>query len=140
MYSRGEYLSLPEDFLEDKAIIRIHNINDKEWYEHEVDKGIVMFFNDLKSYDLSRFDKIKAQYFNRNYKYFTKRDCLQLINFIHENKNKDIVVHCQFGRSRSVAVAVHLKNKYQYAIANKTDKELEKANDWMLTLFNKYDL
>ena len=31
MYSRGEYLSLPEDFLEDKAIIRIHNINDKEY-------------------------------------------------------------------------------------------------------------
>lgn len=139
VFSRGEYISLSEDFLIDKANIRIHNVRDKDWYDSEVKNGIVMFFNDLRIQDLSFLDRVKAQYLKGDYKYFTKKNCLEILNFIKSNKNKDIAVHCEYGKSRSVAIALYLKKKFNYEVMNKTEKELEKANDWMLRLMEKYD-
>lgn len=138
IFNRGDFEALEPTFLKDKAIIRIHDVTDKEWYNSKYPCGIELFFNDLRKSNLSFFEKLKANYLkNINATYFTKLQAEQLNNFINKNKNKDFIIHCQYGRSRSVGVAVFMVKNYNAIITNKTKEELKKANDWVIEMLEK---
>lgn len=139
VFSRGEFDSLPLDFLKDKAIIKVHSMKDREWFPSTVKNGIVLFFNDLKIYDLGFFDKLKAYYSDKRYSYFIKADALKILSFINKCKRRDIVIHCQFGNSISVAIAMYLRDNCKYTIQNKNNDELNLANDWVIKLLKKYE-
>jgi hypothetical protein len=53
IYSRGIYEQLPLVELKGKAIIRIHNLNDKKWYPNTEEGKLILFFDDLKLNNLS---------------------------------------------------------------------------------------
>mgnify|MGYP003589414328 FL=1 len=139
IYSRGKFLELSSDFLKDKAIIRIHNVTDYEWYKQETNQEncLELFFDDLGESQISFLDKwiIKL-----NLKFKTSNNPLnldqakQIIKFIEKNNGKDFVIHCEYGRSRSVAVALYLKEYFQYEIMNKTKEELSHPNTWVSLL------
>lgn len=137
IYSRGSYENLPLESLEGKAIIRIHNINDKKWYPHYEDKKLVLFFNDYKLNNLSFLDKIKG-ILGLNTLYLNKDIALNIINYIKENKDKDFIIHCEYGRSRSVAIGIFLRDNLGYKIINKKDSELSQYNDWVLYMLKKF--
>jgi rhodanese-related sulfurtransferase len=136
IYSRGEFENLPEDQLKNKAIIRIHNYNDKDWYNSNYPYGIELFFDDMKCVNLSWWDKLQGKYYNKdnNKKFFTAYQAKLLISFIEKNKNKDFIIHCEYGHSRSVAIGIFIKEQYKPSLINRTPKELLKANDWVLKL------
>ena len=136
IYSRGSYENLSQDFLSNKVIIRIHNIRDEKWYPIEEENKLVLFFNDIKMDNLSFMDKFKANLGFKT-KHLNKILAIKIVNYIKANKDKDFVIHCEYGRSRSVAVALFLKENLNYTIANKKDNELTKYNDWVLLLLKK---
>ena len=81
-------------------------------------------------------DKFKANLGFKT-KHLNKILAIKIVNYIKANKDKDFVIHCEYGRSRSVAVALFLKENLNYTIANKKDNELTKYNDWVLLLLKK---
>lgn len=144
VYSRGKFLELSEEFLYDKAIIRIHNIKDIVWYKSSEENPFVLelFFDDLNEEQLGWLDKLLAKLslsdkFKRNCKPLTDFQAQLLISFIcrHQGK-KDFIIHCEYGKSRSVAVGVFIANKFGYKIKNKTTNELNQANSWVLNRLN----
>lgn len=58
----------------------------------------------------------------------------EMIDFIKKNNDKDFVIHCEYGKKRSVAVAVFLKNFYGYTITNKTQEEQNNYNEYVYKL------
>lgn len=138
IYSRGSFEALPADFLTGKAIIRIHNVTDKKWYNTELPCGIELFFDDLKKDSLSFWEKQQAVWLpTENLLFFTSKQAKILCTFINQHQDKDFIIHCQYGRSRSVAVALFIKKFYSGKIANKEESELKKANNWVLELLEK---
>lgn len=137
IYSRGFYENLDVETLENKAIIRIHNINDKNWYPNKEDGKLILFFNDYKKNNISFIGKIKG-IIGLKTLYFNKKNALEIINYIKENKNKDFVIHCEYGRSRSIAIGIFLRDELGYKICNKKDSELTHYNDWVLFLLKKF--
>lgn len=155
VYSRGEYENLAESELKDKAIIRIHNSLDKKWYDYQDSLTLIqLFFDDLSPDNLSILEKFLAyhpawkkinQYnpwFNSEASYpIDLNQAKNLVEFIKKNKDNDFVIHCQYGRSRSVAVALFIKNHFDGIITNRTEKECQAANVWVLTILNDaYDI
>lgn len=138
IYSRGRFALLDDEFLANKAIIRIHNKKDLGWYDDKMANGIVLFFDDLKINDIPWKTRLKACYINADYDCFSKKDAQVLLKFIHANLEKDFVIHCEYGKSRSVAVAFFMKQEYNFKIMNKNKEEMLKGNDWMLKLLKKY--
>lgn len=134
IYSRGAYENLSG--LKDKAVIRIHNMNDKKWYPNEENGKLILFFNDLKTENISMVDKIKAN-IGMKTKCLNKIDAQKIINYIKKNQGKDFIVHCEYGKSRSVAVAIFLRDNFGYIINNKKEEELIHYNNWVLNMLKK---
>lgn len=137
IYSRGLYEELNSSDLEGKAVIRIHNLTDKKWYSEEEDGKLVLFFNDLKLNNISFIDKIKSQY-DFETTCFMKKHVQQIKKYINENKEKDLIIHCEYGKSRSVAISIYLRDYLNYKIINKEEKDLKKYNDWVLLMLKKF--
>lgn len=137
IYSRGSYENLKSEVLENKAIIRIHNINDKKWYPNKEENKLVLFFNDYKMHNISLFEKIKA-YLNFETTCLNKATAIEILDYINNNKEKDFIIHCEYGRSRSVAIAIFLRDNLGYTIKNKKEEELKHYNDWVLSLLQKF--
>jgi predicted protein tyrosine phosphatase len=153
VYSRGSFENLPEAQLANKAIIRIHNSWDKNWYNHENNREnqcIQLFFDDLSINNLTWAEKYMAYHpqWKKILKYYpwSKQNSSYpldlnqaklLIDFIKMHVSHDFIIHCQYGRSRSVAVAVFIKNHFDGIIENKTEQELQHANTWVLEMLNK---
>lgn len=137
IYSRGSYEGLNIDMLKNKAIIRIHNINDIKWYPNQENEKLILFFNDYKMHNLSFFQKIKGL-IGMKTSYLNKIDALKIIEYIKKNKEKDFIIHCEYGRSRSVAIALFLREFLGYKITNKEENELLKYNDWVLYLLKRF--
>lgn len=137
IYSRGMYEQLSLNEIKDKAIIRIHNLSDKKWYPEKEDNKLILFFNDLKLNNISFIDKIKAQY-NIETMCFMKKQVKEIKEYIEKNKNKDLIIHCEYGKSRSVAIGIFLRDNLNYIIINKEEKELIKYNDWVLLMLKKF--
>ncbi len=74
VYSRGEFNALSEEFLIDKAIIRIHNIKDKNWYPERETNRLILFFEDIKLSDFSFKEKI--------YYHLSKKIKIKILLFI----------------------------------------------------------
>lgn len=138
IYNRGEFESLDPDFLKNKAIIRIHNRTDQEWYKSVYPNGIELFFEDVDT--LSFLEKIKATRFESFVTCFTKSQAIDLLQFIRKNKNKDFLIHCQYGKSRSVAVGLFIRENFKGTIVNREEVELKTPNVWVLELLNKVNL
>lgn len=135
IYNRGEFEALPPEALNNKAIIRIHNYTDKDWYDSKYPNGIELFFEDVDT--LSFIEKMKAQYFEKNMTCFTKTQALELLSFIKKNKGKDFIIHCQYGKSRSVSVGLFIEKNFKGSIINREPQELKTPNQWVLELLNK---
>ena len=82
-------------------------------------------------------DKIKAQY-NIETMCFMKKQVKEIKEYIEKNKNKDLIIHCEYGKSRSVAIGIFLRDNLNYRIINKEEKELIKYNDWVLLMLKKF--
>lgn len=137
IYSRGSYENLSSEFLKDKAIIRIHNINDKQWYPNEEKNKLILFFNDEKKSNISFIEKYKAM-FGFETKCLNKQKAIKIIDYIKNNKEKDFIIHCEYGKSRSVAIAMFLRDNLGYSIINKKPEELKQYNDWVFFLLKKF--
>lgn len=138
VYSIGAFEQLSHEFKKDKAIIRMHNAKNKLWYEDtQAENTIWLFFDDIHLGSLSFIEKIKTIYLGLDSDLFSINQAKQAIKFIEANQDKDFIVHCEYGRSRSVAFSIFLKEHYGYNIANKTTDELKKANTLVLHLLNR---
>lgn len=137
IYSRGAYENLRPELLEGKAVIRIHNIHDENWYPNEEDGKLILFFNDYKSHNLSWVQKIKGLLGFKTI-YLNKQNTLRIIKYIKDNKHKEFIIHCEYGRSRSIAIGIFLTQQLGYKIVNKKNDELNQYNDWVLYLLKKF--
>lgn len=152
VYSNGEYESLDKEFLEGKAIIRIHNVSNKNFYPHHIDNGLVLFFNDIKKSDLKLSEKfilnktlllsnlmLQLKYNGDKNKidFFTYEQAKIITKFIYENKSKDFVIHCEFGKSRSMALAKFLNKYYDHNFGNRTVEDLKLVNDLVWEVLDK---
>lgn len=137
VYSRGEYNSLGAS-VRNRPTIRIHNIADRNFYPHSEEGKLVLFFNDEKIMNLSLWRMFKS-FFNLDNRCLNKKMTLEILEYLKKNEGKDIIVHCEYGQSRSVAVAMFLRDYYGYSIINKKEEELTKYNDWVLLLLKRYN-
>lgn len=150
IYSRGEYENLGQQELKNKAIIRIHNTVDKKWYASQDSSTLIqLFFDDLSPDSLSESEKFLAYHplWKKIYQYnpwfnhdvscpIDLNQAKAVVEFIKKNKDNDFIIHCEYGKSRSVAVALFIKNHFDAIIVNKTEKECQAANAWVLTILN----
>jgi len=60
-------------------------------------------FDDIVSIEEALIDKLQP---------FTNEQRDQVIDFINENKNRNFVIHCDAGISRSVAIGIFIQNKF----------------------------
>lgn len=138
VYSIGAFEQLSDEFKKNKAIIRMHNAKNESWYgDSQENNTIWLFFDDIHLGSLTFFERIKTIHLGMDSELFSVSQAKKAIQFIEDNKDKDFIVHCEYGRSRSVAFSVFLRDKYGYTIANKTEEELKKANTLVLHLLNK---
>ena len=137
VYSRGEYNSLGSS-VRNRPTIRIHNIADRNFYPHYEEDKLVLFFNDEKIMNLSLWRMFKS-FWNLEDRCLNKKMTIEILDYLRKNKGKDIIVHCEYGQSRSVAVAMFLRDYYGYSIVNKKEEELTKYNDWVLMLLKRYN-
>lgn len=147
IYNRGGFEGLEKEFLADKAIIRIHNIKDKDWYPEEEKGALVLFFNDLDYENLSFGEKmivkktpVLSNIFNLLYpnpEYFTSDMAQKTLKYISKNKTKDFVIHCEFGKSRSVAIGKYINKRYKHNVQNRTDDELNIYNTLVYKLLTE---
>lgn len=146
IYNRGGFEALEKEFLADKAIIRIHNIKDKDWYSEEQGR-LVLFFNDLDYENLNFAEKMivnKTPFLSNifsllypNPEYFTHDMAAETLSFISKNKTKDFVIHCEFGKSRSVAIGKYISKRYKHHVDNRTKDELKVYNTLVYKLLGK---
>src|SRR5579875_2449470 len=137
VYSIGAFEQLPEEFKKNKAIIRMHNSKNEVWYgDSQEEDTIWLFFDDIHLGSLTFMEKLKTIYLGMDSSLFSVKQAKTALKFINENIDKDFIIHCEYGRSRSVAFAVFLSQRYGYNIANKSQEELKKANTLVLYLLN----
>lgn len=143
VYNKGEFNQLSLDFLNNKAIIRIHNIKEKDWVNTLEIKNIInLYFDDINKEQLLWYEKIywylpsviQNQW---NIKFIKRTQALQIIEFIKNNKNMDFIIHCEFGKSRSVAIAMFIKQFYNGTLRNKEDYECQNYNRLVFNLLKK---
>jgi predicted protein tyrosine phosphatase len=138
VYSIGAFEQLPEEFKKNKAIIRMHNVKNETWYgDSQEENTIWLFFDDIHLGSLTFLEKLKTIHLGMDSNLFSVTQAKKSIKFINEHKDKDFIIHCEYGRSRSVAFAIFLNQHYGYNIANKSKEELKKANTLILYLLNK---
>ncbi len=136
VFSRSEFLNLQSDFLKNKKIIQIHNIHDKEWYPNQIPNGLVFFFEDRHLSEISFLKKFKAMKSIQS-TLFTKKDAMTIQQFIAKNQNFDFIIHCEYGKSRSVAIAYFMKTRFGFHVINKEEKDFQFQNSWMQFIFSK---
>jgi predicted protein tyrosine phosphatase len=116
----------------------MHNAKNESWYgDSQEENTIWLFFDDIHLGSLSFLERIKTIHLGMDSSLFSVNQAKRAIKFMAENKDKDFIVHCEYGRSRSVAFSVFLRDNYGYTIANKSDEDLTKANTLVLHLLNK---
>lgn len=71
------------------------------------------------------FCDIDGNYPINTYK-MKKTDAKKIIDFINQNQNRDIIVHCDYGVSRSAGIAAALSKYY-----NKTDEPFFNSNNYV---------
>lgn len=140
IYSRGEFEQLPKEFKQDKAIIRIHNINDKEFYPEKEDGAIVLFFNDVVPRKGMLNNILRLTGLTQPIHELNKKQAREILSYIYQNRNKDFVIHCEYGRSRSVAVGLFIEDIFGYLINNKKVKDRKFANQHVVNMLHKLDL
>lgn len=140
IYSIGEFNGLSEEFKKDKAIIRIHDISNKDFYPKEEDGALVLFFNDVVPRKGCINKLLYEIGFHEPIHEMSKEQAIKLLGFIYENRNKEFIIHCVYGRSRSVAVGVFLEEAYNFLIDNKSVKERAHANKHVVKLLHKFDM
>lgn len=134
VYSKGEFNQLDINFLNNKAIIRIHNIKEQGWINNPSIKNLLnLYFDDIRMNQLLWYEKFC--YFLPLFiqkkimlKFIKKEQALTLLSFIEDNKNSDFIIHCEFGKSRSVAVAKFIEDFYNGNLKNKTVEECKNYN------------
>lgn len=144
IYSLGEFLNLDNEILLNKAIIRIYNSKAKDWEEDNSENNVIkIFFDDIKKFQLKWYEKIDFFWIKN---FFTSKDdsillsdidAKKLISFIKKNKEKDFLIHCEFGKSRSVAVGLFIEKYFDGKIINKTKDECLGFNDLVIEKLEK---
>jgi hypothetical protein len=73
-------------------------------------KENIIFFQRDDIQKLSFFDELKHNFFPFK-NIFSKEDCKELIHFLEKNKaqEKNIIIQCEYGKSRSLTTAIVLK-------------------------------
>ena len=153
IFSRGEFIELPREELQNKAIIRIHSNRDKGWYDQDKYSNMLqVYFDDLTKENLKWYErwwcfhssfidimKISASWSGQEHVAYpiTYDTASEIIEFIKKNQKRDFVIHSEYGQSRSVAVGLFIKNNFGGILENKTIKECERANDWVLEVLEK---
>lgn len=138
VYGVGKFSELKNDFKKDKIIIKIHDIINIDFFEHTVPNGIALFFNDTVPIKKSIWEKILSVLGMSEYKdnFISEKQAKTLCEFIlyNKNKNQDYIIHCTYGKSRSVAVASFIEDYFKYKIANKTSEEISRKNPYVYEL------
>lgn len=150
IYSWDEYEGIEESFKVDKAIVRIHNPNAKIRYGNESSKNVTWsFFSDVDYPELSFKEKMKFLFFKGDWRLFSFDKAKIMVKFLEENKDKDFIIvyevylndngvpNLDYDR-RCLSVAKFLKNKYSHNLANKSEKDLDKANRLVSDIFLKF--
>jgi predicted protein tyrosine phosphatase len=78
-----------------------------------------------------RFSDVTAPrpYGDKHYLPISNATALDIIGFIEKNKDKNFLIHCQAGISRSSAICIYLNIKYGHKL---------KENFWMVSNPNKF--
>lgn len=143
VYSKGEFNQLPLGFLNNKAIIRIHNIKEQNWINHiPVENIINLYFDDINQNDLFWYEKIYIHLpiiiqNKLKMNFIKKNQILKLLDFIKRNKDFDFIIHCEFGKSRSVAVAKFIEDFYRGKLNNKKQADCKNYNTLVYNLLKK---
>lgn len=135
-FSQGEFRKLMQELndVDFKKYNVICIFNTYESVIHTPKSSLKLFFNDVNNEQLSVFEKF---IFNREENIynlfvkckkkvkpfyglpFTENHAKQIKNFI--DLDKDILVHCEYGHSRSVAVASYFQQYHYYTYLNENE-------------------
>jgi predicted protein tyrosine phosphatase len=135
-HSIGKFDELSIEKKNNAAVIRIFNSTERDWEEDtkKFQNELRVFFDDVRWEDLSWFERIQMTCGVASKSWFSKSLAVEISGFLARNQNAPLLVHCEYGKSRSVAVAKYAIEKFGYRCSNKTEKELSKANSLMLRL------
>lgn len=150
VYSKGEFVNTPLEKLNDKAIIRVYNSRDKDWKDRS-DHYLTLlevFFDDVQLEQLSWHEKINLKFpsigsfiylfLNKSESVlFTEQDAQTIIKFIKKHKDKDFAIQCEYGKSRSIAIALFMKKFFKGYIANKDAEEITHYNEFVYNTLKK---
>lgn len=149
--SQFEFNSMDPKLFSNTIVISIRNSTDFDWNNFNIESNFVLklIFDDIRNNQISFFEKIllKTNYLkliNLFYKYKKNKDSwtmipfhfqhyLEIQKFIKKYPNYDIIVHCEFGRSRSVAISRLLAKQLHIEYENK-----RLGNDWILEIYEHY--
>lgn len=138
IYSKAEFNELDESFLKGKRIIRIFNQADKGFIK-ENQKHCILYFEDLHQHHLLLKDKFLLwvdRYIEVTSEFITYRQTKILLECIN-NHNQDFIIHCEYGKSRSVAIGKFIiDHKKGYQLANRDS--LKGYNDFVYNQMKKF--
>jgi predicted protein tyrosine phosphatase len=102
---------------------------------NEEDVGLYPLALDRGSLDILtvRFSDVTSKLEHKGFTYQTISDynCVQILNFIKQNKDKDFLVHCAAGVSRSTAICLYLHIVYGHEL---------RPNFWVIAHPNRFVL
>ncbi len=148
IYSRGEFLNLDSAFLQGKAIISIKNSDDAFDYSiksknlcSSSPKMLQAIFDDVEIDYAPRLDKLEYMYPSlsfliKNFKeknkrsvcYFANHHAGQIIDYIKAHKLSDFIIHCEYGKSRSVTVGKFIADYFRIDTGYRSNRELAVKN------------
>ena len=131
IYSAGEFDALSEEFKKNKAIIRVHNTSNTGWFDDQ-DKCKNFYFEDIEYHQLNNLTKLKLLLKLNAVQTLDSKKTKALLKFIYYHYDHDFIIHCEFGRSRSVAIGKFISDRYGHIIQNKDRDELEHYNSLVL--------
>ena len=114
-----------EELPSDTVLISINEEDEPAWnlkIDRNSNKLLTVKFSDITA---------KQTIHGRTYSPISQETALKILNFINLNKDKNIIINCTAGISRSGAVALYLHLFHGYEL---------KPNFWKLSMPNKYVL
>lgn len=110
----------------DTVLISINN-EYEELHRLNLDRSdtnriLTLQFSDITSREFDEFD-------GRDFNPISEEQALQILNFININKDKNFIIHCSAGISRSAAVALYLHTIHGHEL---------KSNFWNTSRPNRY--
>jgi len=90
----------------EEYIIKKHGVDTKHWFKEKHSNVLNLEFDDIEE-DLIFSNGVV-------YKTITTEQADKIIGFIDKNNNKDFLIHCYAGISRSGAVALFLNDFYDW--------------------------